>query len=117
VFIAVVGRRLKPGVAVGEFVRAWYPDRGFSVPGRGPILAQDVADEREVLTLAIIDLSERAELDEAMARLAVQEAVRHDRIEGLVESSRVHAVYEVLAEYDFYSDESVERGRPAEAGG
>jgi hypothetical protein len=52
-----------------------------------------------------------------MERLAGQEAVRHDRIEELVESSRVHAIYEVLAEYDFYSDESVERGRPAAAGG
>jgi hypothetical protein len=52
-----------------------------------------------------------------MERLAAQEAARHDRIEELVESSRVHAIYEVLAEYDFYSDESVERGRPAGAGG
>jgi len=117
VFIAVVGRRLKPGVAVEDFVRAWYPDRGFKVPGRGPILATDVADGREVLTLAIIDLDNRAALEEAMERLAVQEAVRHDRIEALVESSRIHAIYEVLAEYDFYSDESVERGRPAGAGG
>ena len=52
-----------------------------------------------------------------MERLAVQEAARHDRVDGLIESSRVHAIYEVLAEYDFYSDESVERGRPAPAGG
>jgi hypothetical protein len=111
-FVAVVGRRLKPGVTVGDFVRAWCPDRGFYVPGRGPILGQDVADRREVLTLAIIDLDGREALREAMERLAVQEAVRHDRIEALIESSRVHAIYEVLAEYDFYSDESVERGRP-----
>jgi hypothetical protein len=113
-FVAVVGRRLKPGVSVEDFVRAWYPDRGFDVPGRGPILARDVADDREVLTLAIVDLADREALQEAMERLAVQEAARHDRIDGLVESSRVHAIYEVLAEYDFYSDESVERGRPVE---
>jgi hypothetical protein len=117
VFVAVVARRLKPGVSVDDFVRAWYPDRGFDVPGRGPILGRDVADEREVLTLAIVDLDDREALREAMERLAAQEALRHDRIEALVESSRVHAIYEVLAEYDFYSDESVERGRPAAAGG
>jgi hypothetical protein len=117
VFVAVVARRLKPGVSVDDFVRAWYPDRGFGVPGRGPILGQDVADGREVLTLAIIDIEGREALREAMERLAAQEAARHDRIEELVESSRVHAIYEVLAEYDFYSDESVERGRPAGAGG
>ena len=110
-FIAVVGRRLKPGVGVEDFVRAWYPDRGFNVPGRGPILAQDVADEREVLTMAIIELSDREALGDAMERLAAQEAERHDRIEALIESSKVHAIYEVLAEYDFYSDETVERGR------
>jgi hypothetical protein len=116
-FIAVVGRRLRTGVTVDDFVRAWYPDRGFGVPGRGPILASDVADEREILTLAIVDLPDRAALGEAMERLAVQEAARHDRIEPLVESSRVHALYEVLAEYDFYSDETVERDRPAGSGG
>ena len=115
-FIAVVGRRLRPGVTVEDFVRAWYPDRGFKVPGRGPILAQDVADEREVLTLAIVDLPDREALGEAMERLAAQEAARHDRIEALIESSKVHAIYEVLAEYDFYSDETVERGRGASLG-
>jgi hypothetical protein len=52
-----------------------------------------------------------------MERVAAQEAARHDRIEAVVESSRVHAVYEVLAEYDFSTDESVERDRPAGTGG
>ena len=80
-FIAVVGRRLRPEVTVEDFVRAWYPDRGFGLEGRGPILARDVADEREILTMAIIDLPDRAALGLAMERLADQEAARHDRIE------------------------------------
>jgi hypothetical protein len=54
-FIAVVGRRLRPGASVDDFVGAWYPERGFGVPGRGPILARDEADAREILTLAIRD--------------------------------------------------------------
>lgn len=116
-FIAVVGRRLRPGASVDDFVRAWYPERGFGVPGRGPILARDVADAREILTLAIMDLPDSDALAHEMERLAVQEAARHDRIDAVIESSRVHAIYEVLAEYDFYSDETVERDRPTAAEG
>jgi hypothetical protein len=116
-FVAVVVRRLRPGVTVEDFVRVWYPDRGFDLEGRGPILGRDVRDEREILTMAIIDLPDRDALGAAMERLAEQEAARHDRIEDVIESSRVHAIYEVLAEYDFHSDETVERGRPAGAGG
>ena len=81
-FIAVVGRRLRPEVTVEDFVRAWYPDRGFGLEGRGPILARDVADEREILTMAIIDLPDRDALGLAMERLAEQEAARHDRIDA-----------------------------------
>jgi hypothetical protein len=117
VLVAVIGRRLRRGATAEDFVCAWYPDRGFGLPVRGPILARDVADDREILTLAFVDLPDRASLAEAGERLAAQEAARHDRIEAVVESSRVHAVYEVLAEYDFSTDASVERDRPAGAGG
>ncbi len=116
-FIAVLARRLRPGATVDDFVAAWYPDRGFGVPGRGPILARDVADEREILTVGFVDLPDRESLAAAMGRVASQEAARHERIEAVIESSRVHAIYEVLAEYDFSTDASVERGRPAGAGG
>lgn len=116
-FIAVIGRRLRVGATPDDFVRSWYPDRGFGLPVRGPILARDVADEREILTLAFVDLPDRGALEEAGARLAAQEAARHDRIDAVVESSRVHAIYEVLAEFDFSSDESVERDRPGGPGG
>jgi hypothetical protein len=67
-FIAVIGRRLRPGATHHDLVRAWYPDRG-------------------------------------------------ERIDHVVESCRVHAIYEVLAEYGFSSDETVERDRPDAAGG
>jgi hypothetical protein len=30
-----------------DFVDAWYPDKGFGFPGRGPILARNVEDDRE----------------------------------------------------------------------
>ena len=85
---------------------------GFGAPLRGPILAQDVDDERELLTIGFFDLPDRAALADALERVAAQEAMRHDRIDAVVESSRVHAIYEVLAEYDFSTDETVEAGRP-----
>jgi len=117
VFVAVIVRRLRPGMTRDDFVRAWYPDQGFGVPGRGPILATDVADERHILTLAFVDLPDRAALGTAMERLAEQEAARHDRIAAVVESTWVRGIFEVDAEFDFATDESVERGRPAAAEG
>ena len=38
-FISVLARRLKPGKTYEDFIAAWYPDKGFGVSGRGPILA------------------------------------------------------------------------------
>jgi hypothetical protein len=92
-FIAVLARRLRPGATV------------------------EVADGREILTVGFVDLPRREALAAAMERVAEQEAARHDRIEAVIECSRVHAIYEVLAEYDFSTDESVERGRPPGTGG
>jgi hypothetical protein len=116
-FIAVLARRLRPGATADDFVRAWYPDRGFGVPGRGPILAQGVGDDREIVTVAFVDLPDRASLGAAMERVAAQEAVRHERLDGVVEATSVSGIYEVLAEYDFSTDASVERNRPAGTGG
>ena len=49
VYVSVLIRRLKPGKTYDDFVRAWYPDKGFGIGGRGPILARNVDDEREIL--------------------------------------------------------------------
>jgi hypothetical protein len=42
-FVAVLARRLRPGATPDDVVRAWYRDRGFGTPVRGPIVARDVA--------------------------------------------------------------------------
>ncbi len=85
VFISVLARRLKPGKTYEDFIAAWYPDKGFGISGRGPILARNVADDREILAIGFINLPDRASLDEAMARIAAQEQVRHDRIAEVIE--------------------------------
>lgn len=112
-FVAVLIRRLKPGKTYDDFVEAWYPDKGFDAPVRGPDLAVNVTDPREILALATIDLPDRPSLDRVAARIAEQEALRHDRIAGVIEATTVHAVYEVTDRFDFSSDRTVSEGRPA----
>jgi hypothetical protein len=112
VFIAVFVRRLRAGKTYEDFVDAWYPDRGFGVPVRGPINALSVDDDREILTVAFVDLPHRASLAEVGERIAAQEAARHDRIDAVIESTQLRAIYEQVDEFDFSTDESVAAGRP-----
>jgi hypothetical protein len=39
--------------------------------------------------------------------------VRPERIDAVIESTTVRGIYKIEAEFDFSSDESVARGRPA----
>jgi hypothetical protein len=112
-FVSVLVRRLRPGKTYEDFVEAWYPDKGFGLTGRGPFVARSLEDESEILTLALIDLPDRGRMDEALKGVAEQEAVRHERLVEVVESTSVRGLYEVADEFDFSTDETVERGRPA----
>jgi hypothetical protein len=112
VFVAVLIRTLREGKTYDDFVRAWYPDKGFGVGGRGPILAESVQNEREMLTLALMDISDRAELEEVLQRVGEQEEVRHERIAEVIESTTLRGLYEVRDEFDFSTDETVEARRP-----
>jgi hypothetical protein len=112
-FISVLVRRLRPGKTYDDFVRAWYPDKGFGFPGRGPLLAVKLEDEREILAVGFVDLPDREAVADAMTRVAEQEALRHDRISDVIESTTVRGIYELRDEFDFSSDESVARDRPA----
>ena len=111
-FVAVFVRRLREGKTYEDFLEAWYPDKGFGIDGRGPITAKSLDDDRELLTIGFVDLESREQLAEAMSRLADQEAVRHDLIDEVIESTTLRAIYEQLDEFDFSSDESVAAGRP-----
>jgi hypothetical protein len=107
-FIAVFVRRLRPGKTYDDFIDAWYPDKGFGVPAR-VTTATNVADAREVLTIGVVDADPSPE---ALRAVAPQEAVRHDRLEDVVESTTLRAVYDLEGEFDFSTDETVARGRP-----
>jgi hypothetical protein len=110
-FVAVFVRRLRPGKTYEDFLEAWYPDRGFGFGGRGPVTARRLDDEREILTVGFVDLP-RESLSDAMARVAEQEAVRHERIDEVIESTSLRGFYEQLDEFDFSTDESVAARRP-----
>jgi hypothetical protein len=111
-FVAVLVRRLRPGKTYEDFLEAWYPDKGFGFPGRGPFTARSIQDEREILTVGFIDLPAGTDVGDALAGVAAQEAVRHERIDAVIESTSLRGVYEVLDEFDFSTDETVEQGRP-----
>jgi hypothetical protein len=112
-YVSVLVRRLKPGRTYDDFVRAWYPATGFGIHGRGPILARNVADEREIIAVALMELDTGETLEHMMARVAGSEATRHERIDDVIESTELRGIYEVVDEFDFSTDESVARGRPA----
>jgi hypothetical protein len=113
-YAAVLIRRLRDGKTYDDFVDAWYPDKGFGfAEGWGPMTARNLADDAEILTFGLFKLGEGESLDAAMERIGAQEAVRHDRIDEVIEATSVRGVYEVLDEFDFSTDESVEAGRPS----
>ena len=112
-YISVLARTLRPQKTYRDFVDAWYPQRGFGMPGRGPYTARNIANEREILAVGFVDLADRRELDRGLERVAGQEAVRHERIENVIESTQLRGIYELLDEFDFSTDETVARGRPS----
>lgn len=112
-FVSVIARRLKPGKTYDDFVRAWYPDKGFGVPVRGPMLCQSVSDPSEILAIAFLDIADRNSLAEVGARIAAQEATRHDRIADVIAESTFRGIFEVDDQFDFSTDATVAAGKPA----
>ena len=106
-YAAILIRRLKPGKSYADFVDAWYPDKGFGVPVQGPDLGISLTDDREIAAIAYVDLPDGASLEEVMARVAAQEALRHDRIAEVIEETTFRGLYEIRDRFDFSTDESV----------
>jgi hypothetical protein len=111
-FVSVLARRLRPGKTYDDFVRAWYPEKGFGVPVRGPFLARNIEDDREILAVAFVDIAGRENLADGLAQVAAQEAARRDTIDEVIESTAFRGLFELTAEFDFSTDESVAHGRP-----
>jgi hypothetical protein len=100
--VAVFVRRLRAGCSFEDFKSAWEAERGFGVPAR-VFSAVSLADPRDVLTVGFVDV-EPDELERMTEDVATQEQVRHERIEEVIESTELRAIYELRGEHDFSAD-------------
>ncbi len=100
--IAVFRRRLRDGATFEEFVAAWEADTGFGVPAR-VFNAVSVEDPREILSVGFVDVTPD-DLAATAQEVGTQEAVRHTRIDEVIESTILHAYYDLRTEHDFTSD-------------
>lgn len=110
--IAVLVRTLREGKTYNDFIAAWYPDKGFNVGGRGPFVGVGLLNEREIVSVAFFEPTGDESFEDFMERIAAQEAVRHERIDEVIESTELRGLYEQRDEFDFSTDETVRRGRP-----
>ena len=97
--MSVIVRRLSEGSTIDDFREAWYPQRGFGVPSR-VMNAVRLDDPREILSIGFLDVHAE-DLDDLAADIAAAEAKRHYRIEGVIESTELRAIYEIIDDEDF----------------
>jgi hypothetical protein len=62
--------------------------------------AQSLEDPRDIITIGVVAVTVE-ELQQGLAASAGPEAVRHDRISTVIESTTLRCVYEVKTEHDF----------------
>ena len=103
--VSVFVRRLKEGRTFDDFVTEWEADKGFGVPTR-VLNSVSLEDPRDILTVGFVDVTVD-ELQDALAGVASQEAVRHDRIETVIEKTTLKCMYDVKTEHDFTTDPRV----------
>ncbi|MFI6604011.1 hypothetical protein ACIBHX_47935 [Nonomuraea sp. NPDC050536] len=99
--IAAMSRRLNDGVDYATFRKAWIPDEIVPDDPRTRVISGlNIEDPRELLTIALIENAEAADIPVWMERLTPIEARRYERIKDLVSEPTLNAVYEVVAEDD-----------------
>jgi len=97
--VSVFVRRLRPGATFQEFVREWEADEGFGVPTR-VFNAQSLTDPREIISIGFVDVGTE-ELTQWLSAGSGSEAVRHERIDTVIESTTLRSMYELRTEHDF----------------
>ena len=109
--VAVFRRRLREGKTFEDFKRAWEADKGFGVPAR-VFNAVNLADEREILSVGFVAIEPEA-LEAGTEQVAAQEQVRHNRIDDVIESTELRAMYRLATEHDLAHDpREIEIGSP-----
>lgn len=102
VILALFRRRLRDGATFDDFISAWEADKGFGVPAR-VFNAISLDDPREILSVGFVDIA-AGDLEAAAANVSDQEAVRHSRIDDVIESTILRGYYDLRSEHDFSSD-------------
>jgi hypothetical protein len=97
--VSVFVRRLKEGATFEEFEAEWAADEGYGIPTR-VFNAQSLLDPRDVLSIGFVTAS-AAEFAQWLAENQSHDSERHDRIETVIESTTLQAVYDVRSEHDF----------------
>ena len=100
--VSVFIRRLKEGKTFEDFIREWEADEGFGVAAR-VINAPSLQDPRDVISLGFVAV-DASELAAFLTAPHPAEAVRHDRIDTVIESTTLKCQYEVRTEHDFTAD-------------
>jgi hypothetical protein len=97
--VSVFVRRLKPGHSFEEFVAEWEADEGFGVPTR-VFNGISLEDPRDVVSIGFVAVSSD-ELKEWLETGSGAERVRHERIDTVIESTTLRAMFELKTEHDF----------------
>jgi hypothetical protein len=97
--VSVFIRRLKPGATFEDFVREWEADEGFGVPTR-VFSAQSLTDPREIISIGFVAVGPE-QLAQWLSAAPASEAVRHERIDTVIESTTLRCMYELRTEHDF----------------
>lgn len=97
--IAMFVRRLKEGATFEQFETEWAADEGYGIPTR-VFNAQSLEDPRDVLSIGFVTAS-AAELAQWAGENPSHDDARHERIDTVIESTTLQAMYELRSEHDF----------------
>jgi hypothetical protein len=110
--ISVFVRRLKPGATFQDFVREWEGDAGFGVPTR-VFNEQSLTDPREIISIGFVAVTAE-QVAQWRSTASASEAVRHERIDTVIESTTLRCMYELRTEHDFSQlPQQISIGSPA----
>jgi hypothetical protein len=97
--VSVFVRRLKEGATFEQFEEEWAADEGYGIPTR-VFNAQSLEDPRDVLSIGFVTAS-AAEFVRWAGENPSHDAERHERIDTVIESTTLQAIYDLRSEHDF----------------
>lgn len=97
--VAVLVRRLKEGVTYDDFREAWLPEHGFGRDVR-VLNALNVVDDRELVSIGLMPGATKEDLPAFLEQVGDSEARRHGKIEDVIDSIELRAIYEVVGDED-----------------